>query len=172
MEYLKCTARAHNCICYYCIIHQMIQWNMVHEVWHPAVWHAKTAKLYKKNTTFPNCIKACNIQKNLGEKLWNQRWRPWNNCNNVDENKFYKCSKAIIKIYYHPHHCSHFMAATFDFTTFSPMPFEGCIFFMQVGSRTTERATCQGDHVWGVTVKGLIWQWNRYGISIITTESM
>ena len=29
-------------------------------------------------------------------------------------------AQSHFKIYYHPHHCSHFMATTFDLTTFSP----------------------------------------------------
>ena len=33
---------------------------------------------------------------------------------------------CIIKIYYHQHHSSHFMAATFDCTTFSSRFLEGC----------------------------------------------
>ena len=37
--------------------------------------------------------------------------------------------KAINKIYYHQHHCSHFMAATFDFTTFPPGFLKAALFY-------------------------------------------
>ena len=64
----------------------------------------------------PSCIKRVRPSKSLGEKSCEIKGGGYEMTAMMLIN--FIMHKVIIKIYCHPHHCSHIMAATFDFTTF------------------------------------------------------
>ena len=71
----------------------------------------KTAKLYKKCAAF----------KSLDEKGFEIKGGGHEMAALMLMIK--SLNNGFVKIYYHQHHCSHFMATTFDFTTFFAQDF-------------------------------------------------